>query len=261
MSLRLKSSGPEMSWTGRVLILMGIQAVLGCDSGFGEQRLESLPHIPELEEAARGHRSADSGVLRGAWLHLQNDIMASIRMKYIGTVLLFAAFPFAVMLSAQDKPANPLIGTSKVIFGISKTDVLGSAEKIPADMWSYRPTDDVRTIGQLFAHIADGQYEFCGVAAEGKVISKGIEKTAKTKDEIVPALKEAFAYCDSAYTQMTDAKAAEMVKFFGMNITRLGALDFNTAHNMEHYGNLVTYMRIKKIVPPSSMPPPAAEKK
>jgi len=52
------------------------------------------------------------------------------------------------------------------------------------------------------------------------------------------------------------------VKFFNMTITRLGALDFNTAHNMEHYGNLVTYMRIKNIVPPSSTPrPPAPTKK
>jgi hypothetical protein len=62
---------------------------------------------------------------------------------------------------------------------------------------------------------------------------------------------------------MTDAKAAETVKFFGMTITRLGAMDFNTAHNMEHYGNLVTYMRLKNIVPPSSAPrtPPSGTTK
>jgi len=170
-------------------------------------------------------------------------------MKFTIAVLLFAA-----VLSAQDQAANPLVGTSKAIFGISKGDVLGSVEKIPEDLWSYQPTKDVRTVAQLFAHIADGQYEFCGVAAEGKPVSKGVEKTAKTKAEIVPALKEAFGYCDSVFANMNDAKAAETVKFFGMNITRLGALDFNTAHNMEHYGNLVTYMRLKNIVPPSSTP-------
>jgi uncharacterized damage-inducible protein DinB len=173
-------------------------------------------------------------------------------------------FAFATVLLAQAQTANPLSGTAKAIYNISKNDVLGSVDVIPADLWSYQPTDKVRTIGQLFAHIADGQYEFCGVAVEGKAVSKDIEKTAKTKDEIVPALKEAFAYCDAAYASMTDAKAAEIVKFFGMNITRLGALDFNTAHNMEHYGNLVTYMRMKNLVPPSSAPrtpPPGAAKK
>jgi len=53
---------------------------------------------------------------------------------------------------------------------------------------------------------------------------------------------------------LTDAKAAEMVSFFGMKATRLGIMDFNTAHNMEHYGNLVTYMRVLGMVPPSSQP-------
>ena len=179
-------------------------------------------------------------------------------MKIVVATLLFTA----AVLSAQDMPANPLIATSKAVFGISKADVLGSVNKVPDELWSYQPTKDVRTFAQLFAHIADGQYEFCGVAAEGKPIDKGIEKTAKTKEEIVAALKEAFAYCDAAYAKLTDAQAAETVTFFNMKITRLGALDFNTAHNMEHYGNLVTYMRLKNIVPPSSTPrtPPPAKK-
>src|SRR5262249_49300483 len=105
--------------------------------------------------------------------------------------------------------------------------------------------------------------EFCGVATEGKPISKDIEKTAKSKAEIAAALAEAFSYCDAAYSSLTDAKAADIVTFFGMRITRLGAMDFNVAHNMEHYGNLVTYMRLKGIVPPSSTPrtPPSGASK
>lgn len=158
------------------------------------------------------------------------------------------------MLSAQETPDNPLVAASKGMYAISKDDVMGSVEKIPDALWSYQPTKDVRTVGQLFAHIADGQYEFCGVATEGQPVSKDIEKTAKTKAEIVAALKDAFAYCDAAYANLTDAKASELVTFFGMRITRLGAMDFNIAHNMEHYGNLVTYMRLKGIVPPSSTP-------
>ena len=176
--------------------------------------------------------------------------------------LLTAVAIFSAVASAQDPPANPLVTVSKNMYAISKNDILGSVDKIPDEMWSYQPTKEVRTVAQLFAHVADAQYEFCGVAAEGKSVVKDIEKTQKTKAEIVPALKEAFAYCDAAYAKMTDAGAAEMVSFFGMKITKLGAMDFNTAHNMEHYGNLVTYMRIKGIVPPSSEPrPPAASKK
>ena len=111
----------------------------------------------------------------------------------------------------------------------------------------------MRTYGQVLAHVADGQYEFCGAAA-GKHDEKGVEQTAKTKADIVAALKAAFAYCDAIYAGMTDAKAhAEMIPAFGgIKITRLSMLDFNVSHTMEHYGNLVTYMRIQGIVPPSS---------
>jgi len=173
-----------------------------------------------------------------------------------------AAFIFAAVAFAQNQTANPLIATSKAIFNISKRDVMGSVETIPDDLWSFQPTKDVRTVAQLFAHIADGQYEFCGAAIEGKPVEKGVEKTAKGKAEIVKALNEAFAYCEAAYADLTDAKAAETVKFFGMTATRLGIMDFNVAHNMEHYGNLVTYMRLKGIVPPSSAPrTPAPPKK
>ena len=58
---------------------------------------------------------------------------------------------------------------------------------------------------------------------------------------------------------MTDAKAAQMVKLFGSDAPRLSALTVNNMHDLEHYGNLATYMRIKGIVPPSSEQPPQAQ--
>ena len=148
--------------------------------------------------------------------------------------------------------ANPLVASSKVFYMNAKQDILRSADKMPEDKYAFKPTDSVRTYGQVLAHVADGQYEFCGAAA-GNSDQKNIEQTAKTKTDIVAALKSAFAYCDAIYAGMTDAKAAEMIPAFGgAKITRLGMLDFNVSHTMEHYGNLVTYMRIQGIVPPSS---------
>jgi uncharacterized damage-inducible protein DinB len=177
--------------------------------------------------------------------------------------LFTAAFLFAAMASAQDAPPNPLVAVSKAIYASAKNDILRSAEKVPEEMWSYQPVKEVRTFAQLFAHVADGQYEFCGVVAEGKPVDKGTEKAQKTKAGIVSALKEAFAYCDATYAKMTDADTAAMVNLFGMKLTKLGAMDLNITHTMEHYGNLVTYMRIKGIVPPSSEPstPAPAPKK
>ena len=175
--------------------------------------------------------------------------------------LLAAALLLAAAASAQDAPANPLIASSRGMFAIAKNDILASANKIPPEMWSFKPTPEVRSIAQLLAHVADGQYEFCNLAA-GTNVSKNIEKTFKSNDDIMTGLNNAFAFCEATYAQMTDADAPTLVSMFGRRLSKLGAMDFNIAHTMEHYGNLVTYMRLKGIVPPSSEPrQPATSKK
>jgi hypothetical protein len=79
-----------------------------------------------------------------------------------------------------------------------------------------------------------------------------IEQTKTSKPDLIAALKTAFAYCDKAYDGVTDTSGGQIVKLFGTDTPKLGVLNFNNVHNMEHYGNLVTYMRIKGIVPPTS---------
>ncbi|MCC7498646.1 MAG: DinB family protein [Bryobacterales bacterium] len=148
--------------------------------------------------------------------------------------------------------ANPLVDSSKGSFERVKSVVLRSAEKVPEQDYSFRPVPEVRTFGEILGHIADAQYLFCGIAATGKPEHKNVEKTATTKAALTAALQEAFAYCESVYGKLTDAGAAQETSLFGRKMTRLGVMDFNIAHNFEHYGNLVTYMRMKHIVPPSS---------
>jgi uncharacterized damage-inducible protein DinB len=110
----------------------------------------------------------------------------------------------------------------------------------------------VRSFGQIVGHVADAQYEFCSaVIGDGKQ-PPGIEKSKTTKADLVQALQDAFAYCDPAYDNMTDAHASDMIKFFGHDAPKLAILNYNSGHNMEHYGNMVTYLRIKGLVPPSS---------
>jgi uncharacterized damage-inducible protein DinB len=163
-------------------------------------------------------------------------------------ILLFAASG----AWAQTAVTNPMVSSSRVFYTNAKRDIMRSADKVPEDKFAFKPIDTVRSMGQLFAHVADGQYEFCGAAA-GKKDEKNVEQIAKTKADILAALKTAFDYCDDIYAGMTDAKAAEMIPAFGgIKISRLSMLDFNVSHTMEHYGNLVTYMRIQGIVPPSS---------
>lgn len=157
---------------------------------------------------------------------------------------------------------NPQLASTKGMYDLIKGNILKSTDKLPEAKYSYKPTDGVRTYGQLLMHIADSQYGICGIA-KGAPEQKGIEQSAlKTKAEIVKALQDAFAFCDATYAGLTDASSAAMVPFVGgMNVTKLSVLSFNTAHSFEHYGNLVTYMRMNGVVPPSTEAAQGGKKK
>lgn len=152
---------------------------------------------------------------------------------------------------AQD--ANPLSSDAKAMWGQIKGLIVRAAEKMPEENYAFKPSDDVRTFGALVGHVADGYYLFCS-AEKGERKQMGIEKGKTTKADLVAALKEATAYCDASVDALTDAKAADKIKFFNSERTRLAIVFFNNSHTWEHYGNMVTYLRIKGIVPPSSEP-------
>jgi uncharacterized damage-inducible protein DinB len=156
-----------------------------------------------------------------------------------------------VAASAQD---NPLSTYNKNLYKSVKGFLLRSAEKMPEENYSFKPTDSVRSFGQLIGHAADAQYMFCSIALGEKSPALKIEQSKTAKADLIAALKDAFAYCDKAYDSLTDASAAQMVQLSGVPTPRLGVLTVNNLHSVEHYGNLVTYLRMKNIVPPSSDP-------
>jgi uncharacterized damage-inducible protein DinB len=162
--------------------------------------------------------------------------------------ILTLTFFCAASLSAQ----NALTSESKVLYEGVKRNIVRAAEKMPEENYSFKPSPDVRSFGQLVGHIADAQYLFCSPVKDEKKGPPGIEKTKTSKADLVAALQEAFAYCDSAFAAMDDTKVVSSVKFFGRERPKVVVLNFNTSHNNEHYGNIVTYMRIKGLVPPSS---------
>jgi uncharacterized damage-inducible protein DinB len=171
-------------------------------------------------------------------------------MKHL--LLLAAAISLSLQMNAQTV-SNPLSTGAKGVFASLKNNVLKAAEEMPESDYSYKPVETVRTFGQLIGHIADSQYEFCTPVITGESgKDPGNEKSKTTKSDLIAALKTAFSYCDQGYDSMTDAKASDMVKFFGRDMAKLTILNFNSTHTGEHYGNIVTYLRMKGLVPPSS---------
>jgi hypothetical protein len=163
-------------------------------------------------------------------------------------ILSVAALPLAVSTAAAQSPA----AEAKALWKSSIGYLNQAADELSESMYAYKPTPDVRSFGELFAHVAGSQKMYCAMALGEKVPGEGdIEKTAKTKAAIVAALKESNTYCERAYS-LTDDALKPPVDIFGTQHPRFYALLANAAHNGEHYGNIVTYMRMNKLVPPSS---------
>jgi uncharacterized damage-inducible protein DinB len=170
--------------------------------------------------------------------------------RILPKLLICLLAPAAVAL-AED---NPLNAHNRVLYRGLKAILLRSAEKVPDENYNFKPTDTVRSYGQIVGHVADAQYLFCSIVLGEKNPTQKIEETKTSKADLIAALKDVFAYCDKAYDGMTDASATQMVKAFGEDTPKLGVLTINNTHTAEHYGNLVTYMRLKNIVPPTSDP-------
>ena len=174
------------------------------------------------------------------------------------TRVLFVAGAIALPVHASAQSPNPVTQALKSAWDGAKVNVRRSADVMPEAKYNFKPVDTVRTFGALLAHIAGASYEFCSVAKGEKTphAEDEFEKSAKTKADIVKALDGAIAYCDEIYKSLDDAKAAQIVNgaFGGPKAARAAALVGNTGHFMEHYGNLVTYLRINGLVPPSSAP-------
>lgn len=164
-------------------------------------------------------------------------------------ISIIVALAAAGAISAQT--ANPLSTEARQAYTSVKNNILRSAEKMPEENYGFKPAPRVRTFGQILGHVAEEQYIFCG-AVKGEQKAVDIEKTKTSKADLLAALNESFAYCDAAYDGHTDAAAVEMIQVGASRHTKLRMLWVNTVHDNSHYGNLVTYLRIKGLVPPST---------
>jgi uncharacterized damage-inducible protein DinB len=176
-----------------------------------------------------------------------------VKRILIGIALVLVASTALVARPARHAAAPPnAVGTHKTLWQNVTGFITAAAEELPEAEYAYRPTESVRTFGQLIGHVAGAQYMMCAAALGEPARSEDeIERTATTKAALVRALRESTQYCERAYA-MTDSAAGMPTKLFGQDVTRMYAIALNTVHNGEHYGNLVTYLRMKGRVPPSS---------
>lgn len=173
-------------------------------------------------------------------------------------ILGISVFLFAAPLAAQSS-ASGAVAVASSIWSSTIDNIIKSAEQMPEESYSFKPTPEVRSFGQLIGHVAGAQYSYCSAALGEKPASESdIEKTSTSKADLVAAIKASTVYCKRAYRQ-SDASARARTKVFGEDRSRLYALVGNASHDAEHYGNIVTYLRMNKMVPPSSQPAPSGQ--
>ena len=130
-----------------------------------------------------------------------------------------------------------------------------AAEKMPEEKYAFKPSPDVRSFAQQIAHVADDQYNLCA-PAKGETRTDPytfIEGRFSKKSELVVELQKAFAYCDAAYANVTDVTGLQP-SFPDKGRSKFGMLNWNLWHTWEHYGNIVVYLRMNGLVPPTSEP-------
>ena len=174
-------------------------------------------------------------------------------MTYATTMILTAT-----LASAQTPAAATDTGYTATVrnsWNSVKRYVAASAEKMPADQYGFKPTPEVRSFGELVAHLANEHYLLCApLKGEPNPMEKvDFEKTT-AKAELVKAINDSIAYCDAAYTAAKDEAKTTTPFSATRRGTPFSTMLLNVTHDNEHYGNIITYLRMKGIVPPSSTP-------
>jgi uncharacterized damage-inducible protein DinB len=177
------------------------------------------------------------------------------------------ALPFAAFgqSDASQKPNVTLAATSispaeslSAVLGQQSQEVVGAAEAMPADKYDFAPNcagdfKGVRTFAAQVRHLAQANYHFFhGWGVAGEIDPKTLD-SLKTKDELVKALRESFAFEQAAINSITPENAfSSLPGPPALKLTRVSMVAYGMQHTMDHYGQMVEYLRMNGIVPPAS---------
>lgn len=152
-------------------------------------------------------------------------------------------------------PKEPMASVDIAALYVPNT-IIEAAEQMPEEYYTFRPTPEVRSFGELIAHIAESTFQMAAIA---KGETAPMLKVNSTKVEALDALKKSFEYYAKAREDMTKVQKETLVKFMGNNQPAGNVLDFSIFHTLQHYGNVIVYMRLKGLIPPSSQENPGTE--
>jgi uncharacterized damage-inducible protein DinB len=143
----------------------------------------------------------------------------------------------------------------KAMHATIRQNLAEAAASMPAEEYAFKATPQVRSFGEFIGHVVNANFFFCAQATGEPPPNKENFERVADKAALVKGINDALKYCDDVYNGTTDANFNSLITMAGAakkQASRGSVLVFNTAHNNEHYGNLIVYMRLKGHVPPST---------
>jgi uncharacterized damage-inducible protein DinB len=172
------------------------------------------------------------------------------------TLCLTAVVLLAAAAASAQAPAGQRVGVAARLqqgYNQLKTNLTQSADKMSDADASFKPAPEIRTLAGQFAHIAQFHYLFCSQVKGGtNPNQENLEQTKTTKADATKALADSFAYCDDAFSSLTEESANQFVPARGGEQSKVVPLMNLIAHDNEEYGIITVYLRLKGLVPPST---------
>ncbi len=167
--------------------------------------------------------------------------------RAIGLLLLFVASAAL----AQEK--NPVSSVIREILPRQQKNLVAAAETMPADKYSYHPTEGQMTFGHLVLHIIESNHHLCSKIADVPETKAAGVKDSDGKDKLVAALKDSFDFCTTALAKVDDSKLGDTVEVFGGHKgPRAFAVIALASGWADHYGAAAMYLRLNGLLPPTA---------
>jgi hypothetical protein len=167
--------------------------------------------------------------------------------------LVAICFVAPMIARAQDASANPLTASLRKQFDDYAKNLVATAEIMPAEKYSFKPTPENMTFGKTIGHIADVNNAICSKLFTAPATPFAKSSDADPKEKLVAGLKASMDYCGEQFSKMTDANLSEMVPFFGgRQINRMGAALAVVTDFADHYAGLSIHLRMNGLLPPTA---------
>lgn len=178
--------------------------------------------------------------------------------RVVALILAMAVVPVPAQTPPPARPPQRFAAYLQGQYATLKRNITGAAEKMPAEHFSFKPVPEVMSYAELLTHVIETQYFYCSTVRGTTDPAASLNFKVTDKAAVGALVRDAFAYCDEVFAAVTDENALEMLSRGSgpdqRQMARAIQLTQAIVHGNEHYGNLVTYMRMKGIVPPSSAP-------